>query len=83
MSNFKNPDSKAVSALLNLAAARFGTTPEQFEQMLRSGRADQAVCGLPEDQQEKLKAALADPETAKKVLSSPQARSLIEKLKKK
>ncbi|SDB33287.1 hypothetical protein SAMN02910317_01624 [Ruminococcaceae bacterium FB2012] len=83
MSNFKNPDSKAVSALLSLAASKFGTTPEQLEAMLKSGKADRAVSGLPKDQQDKLRAALADPEAAKKVLSSPQARSLMEKLKKK
>lgn len=83
MSNFKNPDSKAVSALLNLAASKLGTDPAGLERMIKNGETDKAAAGLPKDQQQKLKAALSDPEAAKKVLQSPQARAIIEKLKKK
>ena len=83
MSNLKNQGGRPLSALLGLAASKLGTDPSSLERMIKSGRTDQLAGSLPPDQQEKLKAALADPETAKKVLSSPQARSLMEKLKKK
>lgn len=82
MSNLKNPNGRQLSSLLGLAASKLGTEPSELEKLIRSGRADKAVSALPKDQQAKLKAALADPETAKRVLSSPQARAILEKLKK-
>ena len=83
MSNFKSPDGKTFSALLGLAASKLGTDPGSLEAMIKSGETDKVAGSLPPDQQDKLRAALADPERAKRVLSSPQARSLMEKLKKK
>ena len=80
MSNFKRNESKTVSALLNLAASRLGTAPDKLAESIRSGRIDQAAAALPPDQQQKLSAALADPKSAEKILASPQARAIMEKL---
>ena len=83
MSNFKKPDQKAISALLNLAAAKLGTSPEALEGQLKSGNLNGALGGLPADQQQKLRAALSEPSAAQKIMNSPQARAIMEKLNKK
>ncbi len=83
MSNFKQPDKKTVSALLGLAASKLGTTPEKLGAQLSRGELGGALGNMPADQQEKLKRALSDPSAAKKVMDSPQARAIMEKLGKK
>ena len=38
MSNFKQPDPKTLSALLKIASAKLGTTPEKLQSQLQSGQ---------------------------------------------
>ncbi|MBR6101501.1 MAG: hypothetical protein IKP95_03660 [Ruminococcus sp.] len=83
MSNFKQPDPRALAALLKLASAKLGTTPERLEAQLKDGTFGKALGNMPGREAASLKAALSDPKSAEKILSTPQAKALYEKLSKK
>lgn len=80
MNNFDRKDSGALAALLRLASSKLGTTPEELKTELDSGNCGKLADRLPEDQAEKLKKALADPAAQRRILDSPQAKAIIEKL---
>ena len=80
MTNLEKPDPKALGALLKIASAKLGTTPEVLEAQLRDGTFDKALANMKGGDAAKLRAALSDPNTAKKILSTPQARALYRKL---
>ena len=80
MSNLKKPDPAALSALLKLASARLGTTPEKLQSQLEDGTFSRALGNMPSPQAQMLKKALSDPGSAEKILQTPQAKALYEKL---
>ena len=80
MSNFNQLNPQALNALLGMASKKLGTTPEQLQKQLQDGTFEQALNGMPNKDAEKLKQALSDPKTAEKILSSPQAKAIYEKL---
>lgn len=83
MSNFKQPDSKTLAALLKIASSKLGTTPEKLEAQLKDGTFEQALGNMKGREAASLKAALSDPNSAEKILSTPQAKALYEKLSRK
>ncbi|MBR6872616.1 MAG: hypothetical protein IKN17_03805 [Ruminococcus sp.] len=83
MSKFERPDPSAASALLKLVSAKLGTDPQSLEQQLKNGGAAQLAKSLPPDQAGKLREALSDPASTRKILQSPQARAVMDKLRKK
>lgn len=80
MSNFENPDPKTLGALLKIASAKLGTTPEKLEAQLKDGTFEKALGNMKGNDAAKLRAALSDPKSAQKILSTPQARALYRKL---
>lgn len=77
-----NFDPNKFSALLNIASKKLGTDPNTLRSQLESGSFDKALGNLPQAQQSKLRQALSDPKTAEKLLSTPQAREIYNKLQK-
>ncbi|MEG1426117.1 MAG: hypothetical protein RSC76_00370 [Oscillospiraceae bacterium] len=64
--------------LLKIAAQRLGTTPEALKKAADSGQMGNLVGGGGEG--ELLQKVLSDPDAAQKLLSTPQARKLMELL---
>lgn len=80
MNSLKNlPDSKK-QELLNAAAQKLGISPEELKKQLESGTFDKALCNMPRNDAAMLVKALSDQNTAEKILSSPQAKAIYQKL---
>lgn len=77
-----NINPKQLDALLKIAGKQLGTTPDELRKQLESGSFDNAIKQLPPQQQMMLSQALTDPTLAKKILSSPQAKEIYNKLSK-
>ena len=78
----QNIDPKALNALLGIASKKLGTSPETLQRQLQQGKFDQALGTMPSNEAAKLKKALSDPKKAEKILSTPQAKAIYEKLMK-
>lgn len=63
-----------IENLLQIAAQRLGTTPENLKAAAESGQLQNAV---DTKGNEKLKEILSNPEEARKLLSTPQAQKLM------
>ena len=64
--------------LLKITAARLGTTPEALKAAAEQGQLNSLLGNNPGAQ--RLQQVLSDPEEAKKLLSSPQAKRLFDLL---
>lgn len=82
MNNANQINPKALNALLGMASKKLGTTPDKLQQQLQNGSFDQALAGMPPSKAAKLKQALSNPKTAEKILSTPQAKAIYDKLTK-
>lgn len=82
MSNFNQLNPQALNALLGMASKKLGTTPEQLQKQLQDGTFEQALKNMPSGEAAMLQQALSNPKTAEKILSSPQAKAIYEKLSK-
>ena len=76
-------DNKQLEEMLKQAAAKLGTTTEGLKQMVESGALQQSLNDSIDGPSKQLKQVLSDPETAKKLLSSPQAQELLRLLQQK
>lgn len=73
---------KQLEELLKSAADQLGTTTDQLKQMVQSGTLEKRLnesVSAPADQ---LRQVLNDPQTAQKLLSSPQAQEILRMLQK-
>lgn len=66
--------------LITMTSKKLGVPEEQLRRELQSGTFDRLLSTLPKNDQQKLTAALSNPVTAQAVLSSPQAKQLMQKL---
>ncbi len=82
MSNLNQMNPQALQALLGIASKKLGTTPEKLQQQLQDGTFEKALGNMPGNDAAKLKQALSNPKTAEKILSSPQAKAIYNKLQK-
>ena len=67
-------------AMLQLAAARLQTTPENLRAAIENGSLDQITGKSTNPQTAQLKKILNDPDAAKKLLSGPAAQQLFKAL---
>jgi hypothetical protein len=74
---------KSMRPLLDEAAKRLGTTPEDLKQRLNSGDIQGIMNNMPKQQQSALAKTLSDKAACEKLLNSPQAQALIKKLSQK
>lgn len=66
--------------LISMTSKKLGVSEEQLRRELSNGTFDRLLSTLPKSQQSQLTAALSNPATAQAVLSSPQAKQLMQKL---
>lgn len=66
--------------LVQMTSKKLGVSEAQLRQELQNGTFDRLLSTLPKQDQSKLTAALSNPATAQMVLSSPQAKELMQKL---
>lgn len=83
MSNLNQMNPQALQALLGIASKKLGTTPEKLQQQLQDGTFEKALGNMPGNDAAKSKAGFVKiPKTAEKILSSPQAKAIYNKLQK-
>lgn len=75
-------DNKQLEAMLQQAAAKLGTTTDQLKEMAVNGNLEKQLNNSVDASTGDLQKALSDPETAKKLLSSPQAQEIMRMLNK-
>lgn len=69
--------------IMNNAAKQLGTTPEELQKAINSSGFKNTLNNLTPSQTAQINKALSDEEYMKKILSSPQAQTIINKLLKK
>ena len=75
-----NPSSltpEKLQNLMRLAGQRLGATPEQLEEVLRTGRTDPLASRLSPDLMRKLSALLSDREQIDRLLASPEVQAYL------
>ena len=73
------PNNEELQKLLNVAAQRLGTQPEQLKQQAENGTQQKMLNNLNANDAAKLQQVLSDKEAANKLLNSPQAQVLLKK----
>ncbi|MGN1114008.1 MAG: hypothetical protein ACI4RC_02665 [Oscillospiraceae bacterium] len=73
---------QALNTLLGIASKQLGTNPKDLENQLKSGSLDTALKGMPKEDVQKLQNVLSNPKSAEKILSTPQAKAILDKLTK-
>lgn len=68
--------------LFSMTAGKLGSDSQTLKREFQSGNYQRAMSSLSRSDAQKLQKALSDPELTAKVLSSPQARAIMEKLAK-
>lgn len=66
-----------INELLDLAAQKIGASPQELKRRLQNGSASD-IAGVSGNEQ--VKKALSNPELAKKILDTPQAKSLLKRM---
>ena len=76
-----NLSDKAKNQMLKNVSSKLGMTPQELEDALKSGKLDAAMKGMSQEDTAKLLNALSNPALTQKILSTPQAQEIINKLK--
>lgn len=74
------PNNNELEALLNLAAQRLGTNPDALKDEAKSGDLAKLLGNMSANDATKLQQVLSDKDAANKLLSTPQAQILLQKL---
>ena len=83
MSNLQQPDKKMIAALMKAAAKSLGPSPEQLKTQIDNGSLEKSLSGMNSRQAAMLSSALKDPKSAERIMNTPQAKALLNKLTKK
>lgn len=78
--NKNNFDPKLVAGLLETVSKKIGVPPEQLKKELEEGKFDSALSSMNRGQSEKLQQAMKNPKLIEKLMTTPQAKALYEKL---
>lgn len=79
-SPFSNMDSKKLNSLLLAVSKKLGIPPEQLRQELEAGKFDSALRGMNSSEAAAFSQALQNPQMVEKLMSTPQAQALYQKL---
>lgn len=66
--------------VLSAVSGKLGVTPDELQQALQSGRLDAAMKNMGKNEQQKLSSIMKNKEQMEKIMNSPQAKALYEKL---
>lgn len=79
-SPFANMDSKKLNSLLQAVSKKLGIPPEQLRKELEAGKFDSAIRSMNSSEAAAFSQALQNPQMVEKLMSTPQARALYQKL---
>ncbi len=77
---FSNLDEKKMNSLLQAVSQKLGVPPEQLRRELEAGKFDSAMQQMSAADAAKLNQAVRNPQMVEKLMSTPQAKALYEKL---
>ncbi|MBQ3138116.1 MAG: hypothetical protein IJB68_01210 [Ruminococcus sp.] len=78
MSN--NIDKNQLQGLLNTVSKKIGVAPEQLRKELEEGKFDSALSAMNQQEAAKFQQAVKNPALIEKLMSTPQAKALYNKL---
>ena len=73
-------DPKQVDQLLTAASKKLGVPPQQLKNELESGKFDKVLGNMSQKDSAMLQKVLQNPKMAEKLINSPQAKALYQKL---
>lgn len=73
-------DPQRLNGLLQVVSRKLGVPPEQLRSELEQGKFDNAIAGMDASQAAKFRQAVQNPQMVEKLMSTPQAKALYEKL---
>ena len=76
----KNLNPKQVDQLLQAASKKLGVPPEQLKSELESGKYDKVLKNMSQKDSAMLQKVMQNPKMGEKLISSPQAKALYQKL---
>lgn len=79
----KNLNPKQVDQLLQAASKKLGVPPEQLKSELESGKYDKVLKNMSQKDSAILQKVMQNPKMVEKLISSPQAKALYQKLSEK
>ena len=78
--NINNIDPKKLSGLIGAVSKKIGVPPEKLQKELEEGRFDSAVKAMNGHDAAKFQQAINNPKLVEKMMSTPQAKALYQKL---
>ena len=75
-----NIDPKKIASLLNVVSKKIGVPSEKLKKELEEGKFDSALSAMSPNDAAKFQQAVNNPQIVEKMMSSPQAKALYEKL---
>lgn len=78
--NKNNFDPDQLNGLLSAVSKKIGVPPEQLRKELEAGKFDSALAGMSKSDADKFRMAVNNPKIIEKMMSTPQAKALYEKL---
>lgn len=73
-------NSQNLNGLLQVVSKKLGVSPEQLRRELESGKFDHALQNMSSSDAQKFQQAIRNPQIVEKLMSTPQAKALYEKL---
>lgn len=75
-----NSNIQNLNGLLKVVSQKLGVPPEQLKKELESGKFDQAIKNMSPSEASKFQQAIKNPQMVDKIMSTPQAKALYQKL---
>ncbi len=75
-----NIDTKKMSVLLNVVSKKIGVPSEKLKKEFEEGKYDSAISAMSPNDAAKFQQAINNPQIVEKIMSSPQAKAIYEKL---
>ncbi|MDE5885041.1 MAG: hypothetical protein K2H29_08230 [Oscillospiraceae bacterium] len=76
--NLQNPEN--LNGLLQAVSRKLGVPAQQLEQELKAGKFDNAIKNMNQAEAAKFQQAIKNPQMVEKLMSTPQAKALYQKL---
>lgn len=78
--NGNNVDPNKMNGLINAVSKKLGVPPEKLKSELEAGKFDSALSAMNKSDAAKFQQAVNNPKLVEKMMSTPQAKALYEKL---
>lgn len=78
--NNNNIDPNKINGLINAVSKKIGVPPEKLKSELEAGKFDSALSAMNKNDAARFQQAVNNPKIVEKMMSTPQAKALYEKL---